>query len=224
VTEVIDRCNLTVLLLADQADLIAFLAEQRVHVVASLPAVNEQQTDAQRGSGIFARSLTALQRLNAAGYGQDGSQLELTLMANPAGAFLPPPQAASERRYRQLLRSRHGIEFTRLIQLTNMPISRFLEWLCARALSDDYLGRLSAAFNPAAVGGLMCLNTLSIGWDGQLYDCDFNQMLELPVQPAAARSIFTLRADLLAGRPLVVGSHCLGCTAGAGSSCGGQTA
>ncbi|MDA3963130.1 MAG: arsenosugar biosynthesis radical SAM protein ArsS [Planctomycetota bacterium] len=224
VPEIIDRCNLSVLELPQHQDLAAFLAEQRVHVVASLPAVNEAQTDAQRGDGIFARSIQALQRLNALGYGRDDSALELSLMSNPAGAFLPAPQAASEKRFKTLLAKRYGVSFTRLIQLTNMPISRFLEFLVARGLHHDYMQRLSAAFNPSAVSGLMCLNTLSIGWDGQIYDCDFNQMLKLPVAPESARSIFDLRLDALAGRPIVVNKHCLGCTAGQGSSCGGTTA
>lgn len=223
VAEVIDRCNLTVLELPQQHDLADFLVEQGVHVVASLPAVNERQTDAQRGDGIFARSIRALRRLNAHGYGMPETGLELTLMANPAGAFLPPPQAASERRFKRLLAERHDVHFTRLIQITNMPISRFLEFLVARGLHDDYVRRLSSAFNPETVDALMCRDTLSIGWDGRIYDCDFNQMLDLPVTSEDARSVFDLRLDALAGRPIAVGKHCLGCTAGQGSSCGGAT-
>ena len=221
VPEIIDRCNLTVLRLASQSDLAAFLAEHQVHVVASLPAVNEKQTDAQRGDGIFARSIAALQQLNALGY---GAERELTLMSNPSGAFFPPPQEAAEKRFRKLLADRYDIRFTRLIQLTNMPIARFLEWLEQRGQTTSYLERLSGAFNPAALAGLMCRNTLSISWDGTLYDCDFNQMLDLPVAPEGARTVFDFRADLLAGREIVVGRHCLGCTAGQGSSCGGATA
>ncbi len=224
VPEVIDRCNLTVLLLPGQADLLAFLVEQRVHVVASLPAVNAQQTDAQRGEHVFERSLEALRRLNAAGYGRPGTGLELTLMSNPSGAFLPPPQAAQERRFRALLAERYGIVFTRLIELTNMPIHRFLEFLLERGEAERYAATLSAAFNPAAAAGLMCRDTLSVGWDGRLYDCDFNQMLGLRLEPAGTRTVFEARAEALAGRPVRVARHCLGCTAGQGSSCGGATA
>ncbi len=223
VREVIDRCNLTVLLLPGQRDLVAFLAEHRVHVVASLPAVNAAQTDAQRGDGVFERSLEGLRRLNAVGYGQPGTGLELTLMSNPTGAFLPPPQAAQEARFRALLRERHGIEFTRLVELTNMPIHRFLEFLLERDDLERYAGALSQAFNPGAVAGLMCRDTLSVGWDGRLYDCDFNQMLEIEVAPEEARTIFRWRDDLLAQRPIRVARHCLGCTAGQGSSCAGAT-
>ncbi|MFM8980184.1 MAG: arsenosugar biosynthesis radical SAM (seleno)protein ArsS [Planctomycetia bacterium] len=223
VREIIDRCNLTVLLLPAQQDLAAFLARLRVHVVASLPAVNAGQTDAQRGAGVFERSLEGLRRLNAVGYGQPGTGLELTLMSNPAGAFLPPPQAEQEARFRTLLRERHGIEFTRLVELANMPIHRFLEFLLARGDLERYLGTLSAAFNPRAAAGVMCLDTLSVGWDGRLYDCDFNQMLELEVA-APARTVQAWRDELLRGRPVRVARHCLGCTAGQGSSCGGATA
>lgn len=223
VTEIIDRCNLSVLLLQSQHDLTDFLAEQQVHVVASLPAVNEQQTDAQRGSGVFDKSIKALQLLNSVGYGRSGTGLELTLMSNPAGAFLPPPQSSAEERFKRLLRDRFAIEFTRLIELTNMPIARFLEYLLDSNNYDRYMQKLSAAFNPAAVDGLMCRNTLSIGWDGAVYDCDFNQMLGLSINGQAC-SVFDLQADALAGRPIVTGKHCLGCTAGQGSSCGGATA
>jgi radical SAM/Cys-rich protein len=223
VAEVIDRCNLTVLLLPAQADLADFLAEHRVHVVASLPAANAAQTDAQRGAGVFGRSLEGLRRLNAVGYGRAGSGLELTLMSNPVGAFLPPPQRAQEQRFRDLLRARHGVEFTRLIELTNMPINRFLEYLLASGNVERYLEALSGAFNASAVPGLMCRDTLSVGWDGRLYDCDFNQMLELDVTKTGARTVFELRADALVGRPVRTARHCLGCTAGQGSSCAGAT-
>ena len=222
VEEIIDRCNLSVLLMKSQSDLIEFLAEQRVHIVASLPAVNEQQTDAQRGDGVFEKSITALQQLNAAGYGVAGSGLELTLMSNPSGAFLPPPQSSAEERFRRLLRSRYAIEFTRLIELTNMPIARFLEYLIETNNYERYMDKLSKAFNPAAVDGLMCKNTVSVSWDGRLFDCDFNQMLDLPVC-AQSRTIFDYNAELMQGRPIAVHKHCLGCTAGQGSSCGGKT-
>ena len=224
VPEVIDRCNLTVLLLESQRGLAEFLADRRVHIVASLPAVNAAQTDAQRGGGVFDRSLLALRKLNDLGYGMPGTGLELTLMSNPSGAFLPPPQGSAEARFRALLRRHHGLEFTRLIELANMPINRFLEYLLASGNHAAYMERLSAAFNPGAVKGLMCRNTLSVGWDGRLYDCDFNQMLELDVEPAGSRTIFGYRRELMDGRPVRVAHHCLGCTAGQGSSCGGATA
>ena len=223
VEEIIDRCNLSVLLMKSQTDLIDFLAEQRVHIVASLPAVNEQQTDAQRGDGVFDKSISALQKLNAVGYGVEGSGLELTLMSNPSGAFLPPPQSSAEERFRRLLRSRYDIEFTRLIELTNMPIARFLEYLVETNNYERYMDKLSKAFNPAAVDGLMCKNTLSVSWDGRLFDCDFNQMLDMPVC-APSQTIFDYNAALMQGRSIAVHKHCLGCTAGQGSSCGGKTA
>jgi radical SAM/Cys-rich protein len=224
VSEVIDRCNLTVLLLPSQAGLVEFLAEQRMHVVASLPAVNAGQTDAQRGTGVFERSIEGLRRLNAVGYGLPGTGLELSLMSNPAGAFLPPPQASQEQRFRDLLRHRHGVEFTRLVELTNMPINRFLDYLVASGNAGSYLQALSGAFNPGAIAGLMCRDTLSVGWDGRLYDCDFNQMLELGIEREGARTIFEVAEAALRDRPVRVARHCLGCTAGQGSSCAGATA
>ncbi len=223
VEEIIDRCNLSVLLLASQKDLAEFLAENGVHIVASLPAVNEQQTDAQRGSGVFDKSIKALQRLNELGYGRAGSGLQLTLMSNPSGAFLPPPQSTAEQRFKRLLRDRYNIEFTRLIELTNMPIARFLDYLIDSNNYERYMQKLSSAFNPGAVDGLMCKNTLSIGWDGKMYDCDFNQMLELPVQ-ASCKTIFEFSNELMDNREIALANHCLGCTAGQGSSCGGATA
>jgi radical SAM/Cys-rich protein len=222
VPEVIDRCNLTVLLLPGQADLAEFLAEQGVHVVASLPAPEAGATDRQRGDGVFERSIRALRRLNALGYGIR-ADLPLTLVSNPSGAYLPPPQAEAERLWKARLAERHGVAFTRLLELANMPIHRFLEFLVATGNAEAYMERLSASFNPAAVGGLMCRDTLSVGWDGTLYDCDFNQMLEMPVATADSRTIFDLEPALLAGRPVRVAKHCLGCTAGQGSSCGGAT-
>ena len=232
VPEVIDRCNLSVLLLSSQKDLASFLAEQRVHIVATLPAVNQAQTDAQRGEGVFHKSIKGLKILNYLGYGKEGSGLTLTLMSNPPGAFLPPPQSSAEARFKSLLRRHHGIEFNHLIELTNMPINRFLEYLIHSGNFEPYMQKLSAAFNPDAVRGLMCRNTLSVGWDGRLYDCDFNQMLELPVhghpikpgQLSQSRGIFDYQKGLMDGRAIATANHCLGCTAGQGSSCGGATA
>jgi len=219
---VMDRCNLTVMRLACNADLPGFFAEHGVEVIASLPWYARRRTDAQRGEGVFEASIEALRALNRVGYGHEGSGLLLQLVTNPAGAFLPANQSALERDWKRELGRRYGVYFNRLYTITNMPISRFLEWLLESDNLEGYMARLVAAFNPAAVSGLMCRSTLSVGWDGSLYDCDFNQMLELPI----GSSIFDLaagRADL-AGRAIRVGPHCFGCTAGAGSSCGGATA
>jgi radical SAM/Cys-rich protein len=221
---VLDRCNLTVLLLPSQADLCEFLASHRVTVIASLPYHRPAQTDAQRGEGVFERSIAALRKLNAVGYGRAGSGLELNLVFNPAGAFLPPGQAAIEAQFRRELESRHGVVFDHLYTITNMPISRFLEFLIASGNYEPYLKRLAAAFNPATARAVMCRTTLSVGWDGSLHDCDFNQMLDLTTgfgTPAHLRDFDLAR---LRERRIATGNHCYGCTAGAGSSCGGATA
>lgn len=217
---VMDRCNLTVLLLPRFADLPAFFAQHRVEVVASLPHWRRPNTDRQRGDGTFDRSLTALRRLNEVGYGQGDPARRLTLMHNPIGAFLPAGQAAMEREWKAGLAREHGVTFDRLVALNNMPIARFLESLEALGGTGAYLERLHDAFNPAAVPGLMCRNTVSIGWDGTLYDCDFNHVLDLPV--AGRRHVRDF--DPAALGAVVTDRHCYGCTAGAGSSCGGATA
>jgi radical SAM/Cys-rich protein len=219
---VIDRCNLTILLAPGYEDLPEFLARHRVEVVASLPCYLEANTDRQRGEGVFQKSVLALRRLNAVGYGQARSGLTLTLVYNPIGPTLPPPQAALEAAYRHELETRYGIVFTRLYTLTNMPISRFLDDLLTNGRLEEYMTRLVAAFNPATVEGLMCRSTLSVDWTGRLYDCDFNQMLDLPVEPTVPRHLRDFQAELLAGRRIVTGRHCFGCTAGAGSSCQGS--
>jgi radical SAM/Cys-rich protein len=221
---VLDRCNLTITLLPNYAYLPEFFAEHRVEVVASLPHFRQRNTDAQRGDGVFEQSVEALRRLNAVGYGQEGTGLVLDLVTNPVGTFLPGGQASLERDWKQQLRRLYGIEFSRLYTITNMPISRFLEHLEETGKLEEYMERLVTAFNPAAAAGVMCRNTLSVGWDGTLYDCDFNQMLELPVHPAAPRTVFDFDFRALAEREIVLGPHCFGCTAGAGSSCGGATA
>ncbi len=221
---VIDRCNLTVLLLKPQADLAEFLARHRVEVIASLPYFLAEKTDAQRGIGIFDKSIEALRLLNSLGYGRAGSGLELNLVYNPTGAFLPPSQAGLERDFKRELERRYGVVFNSLYTITNMPISRFLEFLLESGNYDGYMTRLINAFNPAAAAGLMCRNTLSVGWDGALYDCDFNQMLDLPVGFGAPARLEDFVADPLERRRIVTGRHCYGCTAGAGSSCGGATA
>jgi len=220
---VMDRCNLSVLLLPSQADLAEFLAEHRVEVVASLPYYLEQQTDAQRGNGVFAKSLEALRRLNALGYGRPDSGLPLTLVANPVGAFLPPPEHALEADFRREMERRYGVVFNSLHTITNMPISRFLEFLLRTGNYDRYMQKLIQSYNPAAARGVMCRYTLSVGWDGSLYDCDFNQMLDLPVGQAAPGHIRDFDPEQLGQRRIVIGQHCYGCTAGAGSSCGGAT-
>ncbi|MCB9760231.1 MAG: arsenosugar biosynthesis radical SAM protein ArsS [Alphaproteobacteria bacterium] len=221
---VMDRCNLTVLLESGQEDTAAFLAAHRVHVVASLPCYLQSNVDKQRGRGVFDRSVTALRRLNALGYGQPGSGLELDLVYNPVGAHLPPAQAGLEADYKRRLAEDHGVVFTRLLTLTNMPIARFAADLARKGDAGAYMDLLVGAFNPATVDGLMCRHLISVGWDGALYDCDFNQMLELP-PPGARRTIHDLgRAEDWEGAPIAVGAHCFGCTAGAGSSCGGALA
>jgi radical SAM/Cys-rich protein len=220
---VIDRCNLTVLLGAPQSDLPGWLAERGVELVCSLPHWRRRGTDAQRGDGTFERSIEALRRLNAAGYGSSDLRRTLTLVANPVGAFLPGNQAAMEREWKAGLKLEHGVVFDRLLALTNMPIARFLEWLEESGNLEAYMERLLEAFNPATASGLMCRSTLSIGWDGTVYDCDFNQMLELESRSPAGTGFHVRDLDLegLARRAIVTRRHCFGCTAGAGSSCGG---
>ena len=218
---VIDRCNLSVLLLPSQADLAEFLAHHRVDIIASLPSYRANQTDAQRGDGIFEKSLEALRLLNQLGYAQPNSGLTLNLVYNPVGAFLPPKQEAIEAQFKKELRVKYGIEFNHLYTITNMPISRFLEFLVDSGNYDQYMTRLANSFNAAAAAGVMCRHTLSVGWDGKLYDCDFNQMLELPVDHGAPAHIRGFDPAQLHRRRIVTGNHCYGCTAGSGSSCGG---
>jgi radical SAM/Cys-rich protein len=221
---VMDRCNLTVLMTPRGADLPEFLARNEVEVVCSLPHYRELNTDAQRGSGVYARSIEALKRLNAVGYGR-GTGLRLVLVTNPVGAFLPSSSHdASLAEWKRELRRLHGIEFDDLFTITNMPISRFLEWLQRTENLGDYLQRLVSAFNPAAASGVMCRNMLSVGWDGRLYDCDFNQMLDLEIGFGAPRHLREFDRAQLDQSRIVTARHCFGCTAGAGSSCCGQTA
>lgn len=218
---VIDRCNLTILLAPSYQDLPAFLAGQRVEVVASLPCYLPENTDAQRGNGVFDRSIAALRQLNAVGYGQPESGLVLNLVYNPVGPSLPPPQTALEAAYRRELKVRYGIVFNQLYTITNMPISRFLDDLLRHGRYDEYMQKLIESYNPAAAEGVMCRTTLSIGWDGRLYDCDFNQMLDLRLAPDLPQHIRDFDFTQLKHRPIVVGQHCYGCTAGCGSGCQG---
>lgn len=221
---VMDRCNLSVLLLNSQKDLGEFLARHNVEIVASLPYFMAANTDAQRGEGVFDKSIEAIRLLNGLGYGQEGSGLQLNLVYNPVGAFLPPPQAAMEADFKRELLSRHDVVFNSLYAITNMPISRFLEFLLRTDNYDRYMQKLIQAYNPTAAAGVMCRNTLSVGWDGALYDCDFNQMLDLPVSFGSPAHIRDFVLDPLDNRRIVTGQHCYGCTAGSGSSCGGVTA
>lgn len=219
---VMDRSNLTVLLLRSQSDLAQFLADREVEIIASLPYFLAERTDAQRGAGVFDKSIRALKLLNGLGYGRGGA-LRLNLVYNPTGAFLPGDQEALEREFKRELDRRYRIRFDRLYTITNMPISRFLDFLVESGNYERYMERLVNAFNPAAAEALMCRNTLSVSWDGQLYDCDFNQMLEDPVGFGAPIDIRDFSPGLLENRRIVTGLHCYGCTAGAGSSCGGTT-
>ena len=221
---VMDRCNLTVLLLPRNKGLIDWFAERGVEVVASLPHYRRPNTDSQRGDGVYERSIKAMQLLNAAGYGMGDSKKRLTLVSNPAGAFLGASQATLEQEWKQSLAREHGVTFDRLFVLNNMPISRFLEWLEESSNLESYMQKLVNAFNPAAIEGLMCRNTLSIGWDGRLYDCDFNQMLDLEIELENGPHIANFDEKSWLTRKIATARHCFGCTAGAGSSCGGQTA
>jgi radical SAM/Cys-rich protein len=219
--QVIDRCNLTILTAAGFTDLPEFLAAHRVQVIASLPCYLEENCDAQRGNGAFANSITAIRMLNRLGYGQTGTGLELDLVYNPVGFHLPPPQEQLESDYRRELMSRYGIRFSRLLTITNMPISRYLEQLLSAGKYSEYMSKLINAFNPEATAGLMCRNTLSVDWQGYIYDCDFNQMLDIP---AFGRRTHIDQIDIarLLDREIQTANHCFGCTAGSGSSCQGS--
>ncbi|MEK6604023.1 MAG: arsenosugar biosynthesis radical SAM (seleno)protein ArsS [Nitrospirota bacterium] len=218
---VMDRCNLTVFFVRDKQHLPKFLADHQVEVIASLPCYLEENVDQQRGKGVYGRSIEALRLLNALGYGQEGTGLALNLVYNPLGPKLPPPQADLEADYRDELAKRFGIRFNRLYTITNMPISRFLDDLHRSGQYETYMETLITSFNPASVDGLMCRSLISVNWDGRLSDCDFNQMLDLPVEGAAPQTIHEFDLARLARRRVVTGMHCYGCTAGAGSSCGG---
>ena len=220
---VIDRCNLTILLVRKMADLPEWLAEREVEVVCSLPHYAERNTDAQRGDGTYEKSIDALRRLNEVGYGQGDPKRLLTLMSNPAGAFLSGNQVNMEREWKRALERRHGVRFDRLFALNNMPISRFLDWLIETDNLEAYMQRLTNAFNPATVQGLMCRNTVSVSWDGYVYDCDFNQMLDMKVGPSPMR-IDDFDPVAYRAQRIRTATHCFGCTAGSGSSCGGATA
>jgi radical SAM/Cys-rich protein len=216
---VIDRCNLTVLFEPGMDDLAGFLADNEVEVVASLPCYQAANVEKQRGRGAFDKSIEGLLRLNALGY---GTRLPLDLVYNPVGPFLPPPQATLEARYREELGRLFGIRFRRLLTITNMPIKRFAGSLARSGQAAAYHGLLVNHFNPATVPELMCRSLLSVGYDGRLFDCDFNQMLDVGLGDARARTIWSVDSfDGLAGTNIATGRHCFACTAGSGSSCGG---
>lgn len=221
--DVMVRTNLTILLEEGYEDFPEFFRDQKVILVASLPCYLESNVDKQRGRGVYNHSITAIKKLNELGYGI-ADNLELTLVYNPIGASLPPDQEKLETDYRRELREHFGIEFTRLFTITNMPIGRFLSDLERQGKDDEYLQVLRDAYNPATVEGLMCRHQINIGWDGTLYDCDFNLALNLPVRTGAARNIRDFDAAVIRNRHIVTGIHCFGCTAGAGSSCGGALA
>ena len=218
---VIDRCNLTILVAPGFGDLPEFLAEHEVEIVASLPCYLAENADKQRGDGVFERSIAALRRLNALGYGRPDSGLVLNLVYNPVGPSLPPKQESLEAAYRKELGERHGVVFNNLYTITNMAISRFLDDLVAAGRAAEYQAKLVAAFNPQAAAAVMCRSLVSVGWDGRLFDCDFNQMLDMELKPGLPRHIRDFAAAPLADREIAVGPHCFGCTAGAGSSCQG---
>ena len=221
---VIVRHNLTVIFTPGQENLPEFFRDQQVELVSSLPYFLEEQTDAQRGRGVFERSLAALRRLNAVGYGMNDNGLQLHLVYNPVGAFLPPPQASIEADFKREMAQRYGIAFNSLYTITNMPIKRFLDYLRRSGNKERYERKLLEAFNPQTVSQLMCRNLVSVSWEGYLYDCDFNQMAELPLLAPAPRHISQFSPHLLEGRTIVTAAHCFGCTAGAGSSCSGAVA
>ena len=220
---VIDRCNLTILLERGYEDLAQFLAGHKVEIIASMPCYTPQNVNAQRGDGVFDGSIRALQLLNSLGYGVD-VDLPLHLVYNPVGASLPPPQAELEADYKRELFAHFGIVFNKLYTITNLPIGRFAAYLRHNNKLEEYMELLSSAFNPATIDGLMCRNTISVGWRGEVYDCDFNQQLGMQWSGnggSARLFLWDVDRDKIDNRQIMTGNHCFGCTAGAGSSCGG---
>jgi len=221
--KVIVRSNLTILTYKKYLDIPQFYADNKVTVVSSMPCYSKDNVDKQRGDGVFERSIQALQRLNEVGYGKEGSGLELDLVYNPVGASLPPEQSALELDYKRELKDLFNIEFNSLYTITNLPISRFLDFLIKEEKYEEYMDKLINSFNPSAAEDVMCRNTVSVGWDGKLFDCDFNQMLELGVA-SKSQHIANFDSEELKTRNIILGQHCYGCTAGAGSSCQGSLA
>lgn len=222
--KVLVRCNLTIIVANKKYnDLPEFFKKHNVEVVSSLPYFNSTKTDAQRGDGVFDKSIEALKMLNDVGYGIEGSGLTLNLVYNPSGAFLPPAQGDLEVDFKKKLKSRFDIDFNSLFAITNLPISRYLQYLVASDNYQGYMEKLVNAYNPMAASAVMCRNTISIGWDGYIFDCDFNQMLDLKVA-AKGQHLSEFNIESLLNRNIIVNQHCYGCTAGAGSSCGGEVA
>lgn len=219
------RCNLTIIMANKKYhDLPEFFAQHNIEVVSSLPFYNKSRTDAQRGDGVFEDSIAALKLLNAVGYGKPGTGLSLNLVYNPSGAFLPAGQFTLEQQFKRELKRQFDIDFNSLFCITNMPISRFLDYLIQSGNYESYMQKLIEAYNPVAAAGVMCRNTISVGWDGYMYDCDFNQMLGLHVHHHAPNHINDWNLEALTSRDIILNQHCYGCTAGSGSSCGGATA
>lgn len=220
---VMDRCNLTVIFEPEKDYLPEFFKNHRVEVVCSLPCYTEENVDAQRGDGTFESSIRALRILNRLGYGDPATGLELNLVYNPLGAYLPPPQDRLEQDYKKILKDKFGIVFNHLYCLTNMPITRFEKFLKLRGQYGQYMELLETNFNPATLKEVMCRNLLSVGWEGSVYDCDFNQMLEMPLRDREGKPlrVWDLSIDQVENQHILIGNHCYACTAGAGSSCGG---
>jgi len=217
---VIDRCNLTILLEPGYEDLGEFLAINKVEIIASMPCYSAENVNAQRGEGVFEASIAALQLLNSLGYGTD-PRLPLHLVYNPVGAFLPPSQHKLEVDYKRELEKQFGIMFNKLYALSNLPIGRFASYLRRSGRLEEYMQLLIHAFNPATISGLMCRNTINVGWRGEVYDCDFNQQLGMQWNNGQPIFLWDINPDSLENREIMTGDHCFGCTAGAGSSCGG---
>ncbi len=221
---IIVRSNLTIIVANKKYyDLPEFFKKHHIEVSSSLPYFSASRTDAQRGDGVFNASIQALTMLNEVGYGKENSGLILNLVYNPTGAFLPDDQGALERQFKHELKRRFDIDFNKLFAITNLPVSRFLEYLINSGNYEEYMEKLVQAFNPVAAANVMCRNTISVGWDGYLYDCDFNQMLEMKVAAKSSQHILDYDTEVLEERTILFNQHCYGCTAGAGSSCGGTT-
>lgn len=222
--QIIVRCNLTIILANPKYhDLPQFFKKHKINVVSSLPSFTARRTDAQRGEGVFEKSVKALEMLNEVGFGKEGSGLKLDLVYNPSGAFLPDDQEVLKAEFKKKLSAEYGIVFNDLFAITNLPVSRFLDYLLNSGNYEDYMIELANAFNPAAAAGVMCRNTISIGWDGYMYDCDFNQMLDLKFQGQVPDHVSQFDYEKITNRNIIINQHCYGCTAGAGSSCGGAT-
>ncbi|MFT7345233.1 MAG: radical SAM/Cys-rich protein [Lentimonas sp.] len=223
--KIIVRCNLTIIVANKKYfDLPEFFKLHNIEVASSLPYFSSAKTDAQRGEGVFEKSIKALKMLNAVGYGIEGSGLILNLVFNPSGAFLPPDQTSLQAQFKTKLKDGYDIVFNELFAITNLPVSRYLSYLVASNNYEKYMQKLIDAYNPVAASNVMCRTTVSISWDGFIYDCDFNQMLDLKVETRGSQHLTDYNNEALLNRTIIVNQHCYGCTAGAGSSCGGEVA